>query len=282
VHKKVSIIIPVYNVEKFIKRCLNSLINQTLKDIEIICINNGSTDKSAQIIEEFAQRDNRIVIINQTNSGVSTARNAGITKAIGEFVGFVDSDDWVDLDFYEKLYNAAKSHDADIAVGEIIRLNKFYRKYHLKLNEEISTTDVNQKFELCDVPQKSYVWNKIYKRQKLLDLNLRFEDGIVYEDVIFTPQVLYYMDKLVTVPNANYYYWRRSNSLVSQRNKKAGMDSVYAHEKASKFFKEKNIDISKQEVITKRWKIFGVTVFKTQKQNNHTKYILFNIFKIKI
>jgi glycosyltransferase involved in cell wall biosynthesis len=282
VQKKVSIIVPVYNVEKFIKRCLNSLINQSLKDIEIICINDGSTDKSLQILEEFAQKDDRVIIINQDNSGVSVARNNGIDNASGEFIGFVDSDDWVDLDFYEKLYNTAKSHDADIAVGGIIRLHKYHKKYHLKLEKEISTSDTNQKFILCDVPEKSYTWNKIYNREKILELNLRFEEGRIFEDVIFTPQALYHMGNLVTVPNTYYYYWRRFNSTVAQRDKKACIDSVYAHQKAQEFFKEKNIDISKQEIVTKRYKVFGITLFKTQKHNNHTKYIFFNIFKIKI
>lgn len=98
---KISIIVPVYNTEKFLEKCLNSLINQTLKDIEIICINDGSTDKSLQILEKFANKDKRIQIINQTNSGLSVARNIGIKKAKGEYIGFVDSDDWVDLNFFE-------------------------------------------------------------------------------------------------------------------------------------------------------------------------------------
>lgn len=106
---KISIIVPVYNTEKFLEKCLNSLINQTLKDIEIICINDGSTDKSLQILEKFANKDKRIQIINQTNSGLSVARNIGIKKAKGEYIGFVDSDDWVDLNFFEQLYINVKN-----------------------------------------------------------------------------------------------------------------------------------------------------------------------------
>ena len=101
---KVSIIIPVYNVEKYLQKCLESLVNQTLKEIEIICINDGSTDKSEEILKIFAQKDDRIIVVNKENEGQSVARNVGIKLAKGEFLGFVDSDDWVDLDFFEKLY----------------------------------------------------------------------------------------------------------------------------------------------------------------------------------
>ena len=104
---KVSVIVPVYNCEKYLKKCLDSLVNQTLKDIEIICVNDGSTDNSGRILEEYT--DSRIKIITKENGGLSSARNAGIAVAKGEYLGFVDSDDWVDLDFYEKLYNTAKN-----------------------------------------------------------------------------------------------------------------------------------------------------------------------------
>ena len=113
---KISIIVPVYNVEKYLERCLDSLINQTLKDIEIICINDGSTDNSSEILKEYAKKDSRIIIINQNNQGISVARNNGMNKAKGKYIGFVDSDDWVDLDFFEKLYKAAEKHNAQIAV----------------------------------------------------------------------------------------------------------------------------------------------------------------------
>ena len=100
---KISVIVPVYNVEKYLARCLDSIINQTLADIEIICINDGSTDNSLEILNDYAKKDSRIKIIDQTNAGLSCARNAGMQIAQGEYIGFVDSDDWIDLDFYEKL-----------------------------------------------------------------------------------------------------------------------------------------------------------------------------------
>ena len=193
---KVSIIVPVYNVEKYLKRCLDSLVNQTLKDIEIICVNDGSTDGSLAILDEYVRNDDRIVVINQENSGLSVARNNGIGVAKGEYLGFVDSDDWVSEDYFEKLHNSAIQNNAEIAVGGIIRLHRFNRRKFLTFDKEIVTSDINLKFELCDMPEKSYVWNKIYKSSKLKEIGLKFEEGIVFEDCIFTPQALFYFDKI--------------------------------------------------------------------------------------
>lgn len=275
----VSVIVPVYNVEKYLVRCLESLVNQTLTNIEIICINDGSIDNSHRILEEYAYRDKRVKVISQPNSGQSVARNKGIDIAKGEYIGFVDSDDWVSLDFFEKLYNSAIKHDADIACGEIIRLHKTNKKFHLKFEKEEFTNDTNRKFLLCDCPEKSYIWNKIYKTKSLQQSSLRFVEGMIFEDVIFTPQALYYLDKLVVVPDIYYYYWRRKQSTITLKDNKSKQDNVRANLIASKFIKEHNIDISKQEVKTYRFKICGITVFKTQTKNNKTKYILFNIFK---
>lgn len=277
---KVSIIVPVYNVEKYLRKCLDSLINQTLKDIEIICVNDGSKDNSPKILEEYAKKDNRIIVINQENAGLSVARNSGIDIAKGEYIGFVDSDDWIDLDYYEKLYNAASTNDTDIAVGGIIRVTGIKKKKFLNFEKETLTDNANLKFELCDVPEKSYVWNKIYKTQKLKELNLKFEEGRIFEDCIFTPQALFFLGKMVTVPNTYYYYLRRGNSTVKQRSEKANADNVYANKKASDFIKEHNIDISSHEPKTYRFKIFGVTIFKIRQIGKRKQYALFNIIKI--
>lgn len=277
---KVSIIVPVYNVEKYLRKCIDSLVNQTLNDIEIICINDGSTDKSLKILKEYKNKDSRIILLNQENSGQSVARNRGIEIAKGEYLGFVDPDDWIDLDYYEKLYNAASTNDTDIAVGGIIRVTGIKKKKFLNFEKETLTDNTKLKFELCDVPEKSYIWNKIYKTQKLKEINLKFEEGRIFEDCIFTPQALFFLGKMVTVPNTYYYYLRRNNSTVKQRSQKANADSIYAHKKASEFIKDHNIDISSFEPKTYRFKIFGVTIFKIRQKGKKKQYALFNIIKI--
>lgn len=274
---KVSVIIPIYNSEMFLKRCLDSIIGQTLKEIEIICVNDGSTDKSEEIVKSY--NDERIKLISQENAGLSAARNAGMEIATGEFTGFIDSDDWLELNFYEKLYEAAKRNNADIAVGSIIRLHKFHRKNHLKIQKETLTTDINEKFKLCDVPNKCYVWNKIYKTSKLNENNLRFINGRIYEDVVFTPETLYTLGSLVTVPDTHYYYWRHPNSLVKAKSQKAIEDSRYMHNLMEEFIKKHNIDVSENKTVTKRHKFLGFTIYKIKTTGKNTEYNLFNIIK---
>ena len=228
---KVSIIIPVYNVEQYISQCLDSLINQTLQEIEIICINDGSKDNSLNILNDYAKKDSRIKIINKKNEGLSCARNDGLKAASGEYIGYVDSDDWVAEDFYEKLFIAAKKYNADIAAGNIVRCGKLVRKYRIKYEKEELLTDGLEKLKAAQIPKYNYVWNKIYKRESLLKLDIPFPAGKVYEDIRWSIKVIYYLENLVTVPESNYYYRKNQNSIVSvtkksEKNMKDGDEAV--------------------------------------------------------
>ncbi|MBF4468083.1 MAG: glycosyltransferase [Methanobrevibacter arboriphilus] len=160
---KVSIIIPVHNTSKYLKKCMDSVINQKLKDIEIICINDESRDNSLEILEDYARKDKRIKIINQVNQGVSIARNTGLKIAKGEYVGFVDSDDWIDLNFFYELYNKAKSQGADLA-RTFYKYEYPYKRDEEKLNKIIKKR--NKEREQLNVNDHSVViWNAIYKRK---------------------------------------------------------------------------------------------------------------------
>ncbi len=277
---KISIIIPVYNVEKYLNRCLDSIINQTFKDLEIICIDDGSTDTSSKILEEYASKDTRIKVIHQKNSGLSAVRNKGIALASGEYISFIDSDDWIDLNFYERLYSSAKKYDADIAAAGIIRLNQHRQKFYLKFSEEKTYTNTDEKFKICDIPDVNYVWNKIYKLEKIKNCKLNFIEGIVYEDLIYTPQVIYYLDKLVTVPNTYYYYWRTPNSIVANKSKEYKKDMEYSKNLALNFMKTHNINVENHTTKIKRIKFFGTTILKIRSKGEKKQYILFNIIKI--
>ena len=277
---KVSIIVPVYNVEKYLSECLDSLISQTLSDIEIICVNDGSKDSSLEILEKYAQKDKRIVVINQENSGVSTARNTGMKCANGEYIGFIDSDDWIDSDFYEKLYNSAKSNDADITVASIIRYRKIEQKYRVKYIKEKAFTDLQDKISACSVPKICYVVNKLYRKELIQD-DL-FTPNVYFEDVIWLPNIIKKANKVVTVDGTNYYYRVNNNSIVKRPSKKKQQDNYYAKKKMVEFFNENNLKLTKKErtLVKCSYSFFNIPLLKIKEIDNYLLYLLFDFIPI--
>ncbi len=275
---KISIIVPVYNCAKFVKKCLDSLINQTFKDIEIILINDGSTDNSEAIIQSY--NDSRIVYIKQKNQGPSAARNLGIDLAKGEYIGFIDSDDWIDTDFYEKLFNAITSNDCDIATASILRERKRHKKYRIKYTEEKVFTTLQNKINACKIPNCCYVWNKLYKTANLK--NQKFPEGVYFEDVLWLPNIIKNSDKMVTVPDTNYHYWVNSNSIVKKNSKKKQDDSFVAHKSLIKFFDENSLYLSKKDrSITKNViEIGNFPILKTKECDNISTTYLFGVCPI--
>lgn len=285
---KVSIIIPVYNVEQYISQCLDSLINQTLQEIEIICINDGSKDNSLNILNDYAKKDSRIKIINKKNEGLSCARNDGLKAASGEYIGYVDSDDWVAEDFYEKLFIAAKKYNADIAAGNIVRCGKLVRKYRIKYEKEELLTDGLEKLKAAQIPKYNYVWNKIYKRESLLKLDIPFPAGKVYEDIRWSIKVIYYLENLVTVPESNYYYRKNQNSIVSvtKKSEKNMKDGDEAVDIMVQFAQEHNLTeiLKNNKLKRKKIKFCGLKIMEiTEYYPNKKIYKLFGfipVFKI--
>ena len=211
---KVSIIIPVYNTEKYLRKCLDSVCNQTLQDIEIICVNDCSTDDSLEILKEYASNDNRIKIINFTeNKGAAVARNTAIEQAKGEYIGFVDSDDYVDLDFYEKLYNAAKSENAEIAKGKLylcdIKIGKIYLEDWIDINDKAKENKAHFYFTFT---------TGLYKRDFIIKHDIKFLQGLIhFEDPYFTIKANIFSTNLVIDDSARYYYTDNAES-TSRKN----------------------------------------------------------------
>lgn len=266
---KVSIIVPVYNVEKYLTRCLDSLINQDFTDIEIICIDDGSTDLSGKILDDYAEKDDRIKVIHQTNGGQSVARNAGMKMASGKYINFVDSDDWIDLNFIERLYNAAEKYNADIATASIIRKRQNIEKFRLHYTEEIIAETLPEKIALYNVPKCCYVWNKLYKKELIKDF--LFKEGVYFEDVLWLPEILKRSRKTVTVPDANYYYWANPKSTVKQKQSpKKIADRADSKRFIIKFFEENNLPLSKKDrFITLQIKYLGnIPILKVKKYEN--------------
>lgn len=201
---KVSVIIPVYNTEKYLEKCLESVCNQTLSDIEIICINDCSTDNSLEILNRYVADDERIKIINfPENRGAAAARNAGIDVATGEYIGFVDSDDYPDLDFYEKLHNRAKETGADVAKGNYKSAHDGYVDEYL--NEKIKEDKNNFAYAYCSA---------IFKRDIIIKNNLCFPDLSDMEDPVFTINFALAANK-VEIVDTFVNIVKRENSLTA-------------------------------------------------------------------
>lgn len=261
---KISVVVPVYNVEKYIGQCLDSLVTQTLKEIEIICINDGSKDYSLKILREYEAKDSRIRVIDKQNEGISAARNQGISLANGEYISFIDSDDWVDKNYLAELYSAAKKYNSDIACSSIIRVTGNRKRNKLIYTKEEFSRDSDKKNELTNAPIYSYVWNKIYKRDKLVASNVKFPVGRVYEDVIWCIKAIYYLDGVVTVPGSVYYYRKNPTSIMSTKSEQNARDYAISEKEMLEFAKEKNLKLLTGYKYARRdrYRFCGITLMK--------------------
>lgn len=215
---KLSIVALVYNLEKYLPRCLDSLVNQTLEDIEILCVDDGSTDSAPQIIDEYAQKyPDKIKVFHKPNGGEFTTRNYGLERAIGEYVTFVDTDDYVEPNWAEKLYNAAKENDADLAVCAFERIDlktgKVLSKDMTSFGNLTKTIDSSDDFMIFINPAP---WNKIYKREKIKDL--RFLPFRGFNDTMFLISSYIKIKKIAFVPDVLYHYYLRYDSQIHTVN----------------------------------------------------------------
>lgn len=216
---KLSIVVAVYNLEKYLPRCLNALVNQTLQEIEILCVDDGSTDSAPQIIDEYAKKyPDKVKAFHKPNGGEFTTRNYGLERAKGEYVTFVDTDDYVEPNWAEKLYNAAKENDADLAVCGFERIdldtNKVVAKDMTQYGYIVREIKNNDDFIVFINPAP---WNKIYRREKIKDL--RFLNFRGFNDMIFLTSSFTKIKRIAFVPDVLYHYYLRYDSQIHSVNK---------------------------------------------------------------
>ena len=280
---KVSVIIPVYNVEKYLGQCLDSICSQTLKDIEIICVDDGSTDNSLEILNRYSQNDSRIVVVSQgKNKGLSVTRNTGLAIAKGEFICFIDSDDYIDEKYLEKLYNCAVKYDCEIACCGFIRVsgNRKYKMMQFDKEEVFKT--IEDKMNAAKVPEHNYVWGKIFNRRKFLDGNLVFAPYRYYEDIEITLRILNTLGNMVTVPDIYYYYRKNPNSIIHVPTTKKKQDFDWAVSELYNYAAQNNITLPEDKLFERKYfiKIFGFTLLKIYKKEFFIRVKLFGFIPL--
>ena len=234
----VSVIVPVYNVEIYLNKCIESIINQTYKNIEIILVDDGSTDHSGVICDKYAKRDSRIRVLHKENGGLSDARNKGIDISNGEYLSFIDSDDWIELDMIEKMYNNAIDNSADIS---ICRFEFVHSRQAIINNFSDKITVYEGKDSILAMYKylvfASHACNKLYKKE--LFKELRYPVGKLYEDQFITYKLIWNSKKIVCTESKYYYYYMRNDSIVNKKFDERDLHVLYATEEAAEYFKDR-------------------------------------------
>ena len=241
---EISIIVPIYNVEKYLKRCIDSILNQTFKEFELILVNDGSTDDCGKICDMYKSKDKRVKVIHKKNGGLSSARNVGLNVAKGKYVAFVDSDDYINKNMYEVLYSNAIKTNADISIcnfeyvddKSVIDINKDIENYEYLIFNNIEALN---KLYLENNIKIVVAWNKLYKKDLFKDL--RYTEGRIHEDEFIIHKLLYSSKKIAYINAVLYYYLQRVDSITQSKFNLKKIDIVYALNERVEFFRKKNL-----------------------------------------
>ena len=242
---KISIVVPVYKVEKYIERCLKSILNQTFKEFELILVDDGSPDNCGKICDKYAEKDSRIKVIHKHNEGLSSVRNAGIEASIAKYIAFVDSDDYIDKNMYEILYNNIIKYDSDISICNFKYIYNNDAKIKENNNKEYEDLLVLNNIEglgsLYENNSLQFVvaWNKLYKKD--LFSNLRYKHGKIHEDEFIIHKLLYRSNRIVYTSLELYYYLQRQGSIIQSKFSLKNLDIVYAFKERMEFFRSKKL-----------------------------------------
>lgn len=256
--KLVSIVVPIYNVEKYIDKCIDSIINQSYNNLEIILVNDGSPDRSVEICNQYAEKDSRIKVINKDNGGLSDARNKGIDNASGDYIVFVDGDDYIEILTIEKAIQAMHEEDADIVIwsylAEHVDKNEIVQKTEVYKSDDstYSKNNINQiNLTIDKVNLIGYAWNKMYKLDIIRNNDLYFLKGIsLVEDMLFNSVALKHCDKIVFISDSLTHYMQRPRETLGAQFYENYFDlKIRAIKALSLLFEHWKIDIDDKNVI---------------------------------
>ena len=243
----VAVIIPVYNSANYLEECLNSVVRQTLGNIQIICINDGSTDNSKSILTKFQKEHSRnILVIHTTNGGASVARNLGLRIARAEYISFIDSDDTIPKDYLSTLYNEARTFKADIVMTSTNFINYSNILYTQYIPGIYSTF-----IEKCSTLPNGAVWDKLFKSNLIYDNNIKFLENRMYEDNLFSIQALYYSKKMKVINSPRYNYRMNASSVTKNPtlNDKRKEDAIHIYQQIMAFAMNNNFTEEELRVV---------------------------------
>lgn len=228
---KLSIIVPVYNVEDYLKRCIDSIINQNFKDFELILVDDGSTDMSPSICDDYSNRDKRVIVIHKKNAGLSSARNKGLDIAKGDYIGFVDSDDWIAPNMYLDLVNFCESNKLDLAICGVELCYENTNKnqpYYMTTNDRIMSKTEALEELFCNNSFGEEAWNKLYTKKVFA--NIRYPVGKIHEDTYCICDILNKCKKIGYKSGIGYFYYQRQNSIMNNLTSAPSVDKILSVE----------------------------------------------------
>lgn len=274
----ISVIVPVYNVEKYLKRCVDSIIWQSYSNLEIILVNDGSPDRCGEICNEYAKKDDRVRVIHKKNGGLSDARNAGVEIARGNYLAFIDSDDWVNEKYFEKLYQLISNTNSDIVSCNFLETDG---KVKTTIPQEVEIYTFTNYEALEQLTNKFYSqlvvsWGKIYKSNLFNDI--KFPVGKIHEDEFVIHHLLYSADKVVLTTEQLYYYYQRNDSITGEGfNIKGRVHASQALEDRAKLFNQIGLIKSRDSVYQTLFNIYRqiIEYEQTDKDKNYNKSKIF-------
>lgn len=264
----ISVIVPVYKVELFLPSCIESIISQTYQNIEIILVDDGSPDRCPQICDKWAAKDSRIKVIHKSNGGLSSARNAGLDAAIGDYIGFVDSDDTIDSHMYEKLLFGIQNNDADICICGIKNVDETGCVVKNKESVDIPTAVFTREtmFEMLSKWYYVTAPNKLYKK-RIFDKN-RFAEGRIHEDEFSVHHFIGECNRVATISEELYIYLQRSNSITTGSLNVRHLDAVDALLDRYEYFKKNKYKALARKTLREAYGVYISLIEKIEKQSN--------------
>lgn len=280
---KISVIVPVYNVAPYLRASLESVQRQSLRELEIICVDDGSTDDSLSVLQAIAAEDARVRVLTQRNQRQGAARNKGLAEARGEFVLYFDSDDFLTERSCELLYEAAVRTESDIAAMSI-RREKARRHYWIvRFDEERIYEAMQEKFDAAHIPPQFSTVNMLYRRDWLLSTGIRFEERVQYEDVMYSSQVMAAARRLVTVPEATYRYIQRFGSTMAARQTvQQQLDRYRAAKSFVQFADRIGLKVAPKHrtFLYRVWKLGRINLLKIKECNDRQTFLLLGVLPI--